>query len=83
MPYIRRQQANSHQGRASYIGLSAPSPSSYRQAAGVRISFVDTGGNRVRARAKSTEPNPLPKATPVYIADVDADYVHVVAVPDL
>ena len=47
------------------------------------VSFVDSDGNRVRSRAKTAEPAALAKSTPVYIADVDADYVHVVAVPDL
>jgi hypothetical protein len=83
MPYIRRQQANSHQGRASYVGLLGTVTLELPAGGWGEVSFVDTGGNRVRARAKSAEPNPLPKSTPVYIADVDADYVHVVAVPDL
>ncbi|WP_029112727.1 NfeD family protein [Mycobacterium sp. URHB0044] len=83
MPYIRRQQANSHQGRASYIGLLGTVTLELPAGGWGEVSFVDTGGNRVRARAKSTETDPLPKATPVYIADVDADYIHVVAVPDL
>jgi hypothetical protein len=45
------------------------------------IAFVDPDGNRVRSRAVSPESQHLAKATRVYIADVDAEYVHVVAVP--
>jgi preprotein translocase subunit SecA len=36
----------------------------------------------MRARAKTAEPATLTKSTRVYIADVDPDYIHVVAVPD-
>jgi hypothetical protein len=46
------------------------------------VAFVDSDGTRVRARAVTAEPEALSKTTRVYIADVDADYVHVVAVPD-
>jgi membrane protein implicated in regulation of membrane protease activity len=83
MPYLRRQQANSHRGRSSYVGLLGTVSLELPAGGWGEVSFVDTEGNRVRSRAKSAEPNPLPKSTPIYIADVDADYVHVVAVPDL
>jgi hypothetical protein len=36
----------------------------------------------VRAKAITEEPDVLVKNSSVYIADVDADYLHVVAVPD-
>lgn len=83
LPYLRRQQANSHRGRASYIGLLGTVSLEVPVGGWGEVSFVDADGNRVRARAKTAEPAALAKATPVYIADVDADFLHVVAVPDL
>lgn len=83
LPYLRRQQANSHRGRASYIGLLGTVSLEVPVGGWGEVSFVDADGNRVRARAKTAEPAPLTKSTPVYIADVDADFLHVVAVPEL
>ncbi|KUI32637.1 hypothetical protein [Mycobacterium sp. GA-2829] len=81
LPYLRRQQANSHRGRSSYIGLLGTVTLDVPVDGWGEVSFVDADGNRVRSRAVTAEVAALPKATPVYIADVDADYVHVVAVP--
>jgi phosphate/sulfate permease len=83
LPYLRRQEANSHRGRASYIGLLGTVTLDVPVDGWGEVSFVDADGNRVRSRAKSTETATLPKSTPIYIADVDPDFVHVVAVPDL
>jgi len=83
LPYLRRQQSNSHLGRVSYIGLLGTVTLDVPVDGWGEVSFVDSDGNRVRSRAKTAEPAALAKSTPVYIADVDADYVHVVAVPDL
>lgn len=83
LPYLRRQEANSHRGRISYVGLLGTVTLDVPVDGWGEVAFVDADGNRVRSRAKTTEPGALPKSTPVYIADVDADYVHVVAVPDL
>jgi hypothetical protein len=82
LPYLRRQQANSHRGRASYIGLLGTVSLEVPVGGWGEVSFVDADGNRVRARAKTAEPAALAKSTPVYIADVDADFLHVVAVPE-
>ena len=82
MPYLRRQQANSQRGRASYIGRLGTVTLEIPTEGWGEVSFADADGNRVRARAVTAEPAALLKATRVYIADVDADYVHVVAVPD-
>ncbi len=82
LPYLRRQQSNSHRGRMSYIGLLGTVTLDVSPDGWGEVSFVDADGNRVRSRAKTSEPAALPKTTLVYIADVDADYVHVVAVPD-
>jgi hypothetical protein len=82
LPYLRRQQSNSHRGRTSYIGLLGTVTLDVPADGWGEVSFVDVDGNRVRSRAITTEPETLPKSTPVYIADVDADYVHVVAVPN-
>lgn len=82
MPYLRRQQANSQLGRASYVGLLGIVTLDIPIDGWGEVAFVDGDGNRVRARAITAETQPLTKATRVYIADVDADHVHVVAVPD-
>jgi hypothetical protein len=81
VPYLRRQQANSHRGRASYIGLLGTVTLDVPVDGWGEVSFVDPDGNRVRSRAKTSELAALPKSTQIYIADVDAEYVHVVAVP--
>lgn len=81
LPYMRRQQANSHKGRTSYIGLLGTVTLEVPADGWGEVSFVDTDGNRVRSRAKSSELGALTKSTQVYIADVDTDFVHVVAVP--
>ena len=83
LPYLRRQQANSHRGRSSYIGLLGTVTLDVPAAGWGEVAFIDADGNRVRARAVTAEPNTLTKSTPVYIADVDADYLHVVTIPDL
>lgn len=81
-PYLRRQESNSQVGRASYVGLLGTVTLEIPPDGWGEVSFADAAGNRVRARAVTAEPAALLKATRVYIADVDADYVHVVAVPD-
>ena len=81
LPLLRRQQSNSQRGRTSYIGLLGTVTLDVPTDGWGEVAFVDADGNRVRARAVTAEPATLPKSTPVYIADVDADYVHVVTVP--
>lgn len=83
LPYLRRQQSNSQRGRASYIGMLGTVTLDVPIDGWGEVAFVDADGNRVRARAVTAEPRTLPKSTPVYIADVDADHIHVVAVPDV
>ena len=82
LPYLRRQQGNSHRGRSSYIGLLGTVTLDVPAGGWGEVSFVDADGNRVRSRARSSEPQNLPKSTRIYIADVDAEFVHVVAVPE-
>ena len=81
LPYLRRQQSNSQHGRASYVGLLGTVTLEVPPGGWGEVTFVDPDGNRVHARAISAEPAALIKSTPVYIADVDRDYLHVVAVP--
>ena len=81
-PYLRRQQSNSHHGRSSYIGLLGTVSLDVPAEGWGEVSFVDPDGNRVHSRDVSTEAHTLTKSTLVYIADVDAEYVHVVTVPD-
>ena len=83
LPYLRRQQSNSQRGRSSYVGLLGTVTLDIPPDGWGEVSFADADGNRVRARAVTAEPVALRKSTRVYIADVDADHVHVVSVPDL
>ena len=82
LPYLRRQQSNSHKGRSSYIGLLGTVTLEVPAGGWGEVSFVDADGNRVFSRARSDEPAALPKATRIYISDIDSDFVHVVAVPE-
>lgn len=83
LTYLRRQQANSHSGRASYIGrlgtitLEVPSGGGWGE-----VAFTDADGNRVRSRAITDKPDGLAKNAAVYIADVDHEYLHVVGIPN-
>lgn len=81
LPYLRRQESNSQHARSAYIGLLGTVTIDVPPGGWGEVAFVDPDGNRVRSRAISPEPQALTKATRVYIADVDADYLHVVAVP--
>jgi hypothetical protein len=82
LPYLRRQQSNSHRGRISYVGLLGTVTLDVPADGWGEVAFVDADGNRVRSRAVTAEAHTLLKSTQVYISDVDADGVHVVAVPD-
>ncbi|MGV0851705.1 hypothetical protein [Mycolicibacterium phlei] len=82
LPYLRRQEANSAQSRTSYIGRLGTVTLEVPADGWGEVSFVDAAGNRVHARAVTDEPTSLAKATPVYICDVDPDFVHVVSVPE-
>ena len=81
LPYLRRQQSNSQHGRSAYIGLLGTVTLDVPPGGWGEVAFIDPDGNRVRSRAISVEDQTLAKATRVYIADVDADYLHVIAVP--
>jgi hypothetical protein len=79
LPYLRCQQSNSHRGRVSYIGLLGTVTLEVTAGGWGEVTFVDADSSRVRSRAKNTEPRDLPKSTPVYIADVDDQFVYVVS----
>ena len=81
LPYLRRQESNSQRGRASYIGRFGTVTLEIPTDGWGEVAFVDGDGNRVRARAITAEPEALTKSTHVYIADVDADFIHVVTIP--
>lgn len=81
LPYVLRQQSNSHIGRQDYIGLIGTvtlpiAPSSWGE-----VTFTDPDGTRVRGRAVSAEPVILPAGAVVYIGDVDDIYLHVISIP--
>lgn len=83
LPYLRRQQSNSQRGRSSYVGRLGTVTLDIPAEGWGEVVFADADGNRVRVRAITTEPEGLVKSTPIYVADIDAEYVHVVSVPDL
>ncbi|OZF07319.1 NfeD family protein [Rhodococcoides fascians] len=83
VPYMIRQQDNSHIGRASYIGLLGTVTLDVTADGWGEVSFADGEGNRVGARAVSSGKVALPRGVTVYIADVDDTYLHVVAVDDV
>ncbi|WP_420750656.1 hypothetical protein [Rhodococcus sp. O3] len=82
LPYLLRQQGNSHTGRLSYIGLTGVVTLSIEPGGWGEIAFTDTEGNRVRSRAVTAEATALPADSRVYIGDVDEQVVHVVSIPD-
>lgn len=82
LPYLMRQQGNSHTGRLSYIGLTGVVTLSIDPGGWGEIAFTDTEGNRVRARAVTAEKTALPANSHVYIGDVDDNVLHVVSIPD-
>ena len=82
LPYLLRQQGNSHTGRLSYIGLTGVVILSIEPDGWGEIAFTDTEGNRVRSRAVTAEATALPADSRVYIGDVDEQVVHVVSIPD-
>jgi membrane-bound ClpP family serine protease len=83
LPYLRRQQSNSHRGRWSYIGLLGTVTLEVPAGGWGEVTFVDPDGNRVRSRARNSAPQALLKSTPVYITDVDDQYVYVISLPQL
>lgn len=82
IPYMVRQQDNSHIGRISYIGLLGTVTLDVTADGWGEVSFADSEGNRVGARAISSGKVTLPRGATVYIADVDENYLHVVPVDD-
>ncbi|MDJ0113045.1 hypothetical protein QM646_41765, partial [Rhodococcus erythropolis] len=82
LPYLLKQQDNSHIGRASYHGLLGTVTLTIAAEGWGEVSFVDAEGNRVQAKAVSAQPMVLTTGTTVYIADVDDQYLHVVTVDD-
>lgn len=82
IPYMIRQQDNSHIGRTSYIGLLGTVTLDVKADGWGEVSFADSEGNRVGARAISSGKVTLPRGVTVYIADVDDNYLHVVPVDD-
>src|SRR3954465_7656865 len=51
LPYLRRQESNSQKSRASYIGLLGTVTLDVPVGSWGEVAFVDSDGNRVRARA--------------------------------
>ncbi len=82
LPYLHRQEANSHSGRTDYIGKTATVTLDIEPDGWGEVSLVDRDNNRVQTRAKVAQDGDrvLSKSERVIVADVDADYVYVVAV---
>jgi hypothetical protein len=83
LPYLLRQQSNSHFSRRSFVGLLGRVELAIPLDGWGEIVFTNPDGSRVRAKAKSAEPVALPAASRIYITDVDDEFVHVISVPDL
>jgi hypothetical protein len=81
LPYLRRQQSNSHRGRVSYIGLLGTISLDVSAGGWGEVAFVDADGSRVRSRAQNTEAHALQKSSAVYIAHVDDQFVYVISLP--
>ncbi|MDI9918266.1 hypothetical protein [Rhodococcus sp. IEGM 1379] len=82
LPYLLKQQDNSHISRTSYVGLLGTVTLTIMPERCGEVSFADTEGNRVHATAISLHRAPLTTGTIVYIADVDDQYLRVVTVDD-
>ncbi|CAM3579354.1 hypothetical protein [Smaragdicoccus niigatensis] len=83
VPYLTRQQSNSHYGRSAYLGKLARVEIRIPVGGWGEVSVPDPDGSRVRLKAKSPENVELPAHAKVYIADLDTEFVHVVAVPEI
>lgn len=82
VPYLLRQQANSHTGRQGYVGRIGIITLPIEPGGWGEVAFTDVDGSRVRSRAVSAEREPLPVNSRVYIGEVDEDALHVVSIPD-
>ena len=83
LPYMLRQQSNSHFGRASYLGMTGRVELPIAPDGWGEITIVDPDGARVRLKARSEETATLKAGEQVYICDIDAEYVRVVSIPAL
>lgn len=80
LPFILRQQANSHTGRASYIGRVATVTITIPAGQWGEVEVATPDGGRTRMRAVSAEDGTIAKGARVYISDADKNHLHVVAV---
>ena len=83
LPYMLRQKSNPHFGRASYLGMTGRVELPIDPDGWGEITIVDPDGARVRLKARSEESSTLAAGAQVYICDLDAEYVRVVAIPAL
>lgn len=81
LPYLRRQQANSHTGRAAIIGTVGTVTLDIPAGQWGEVEFTAPDGGRARMRAISDEDGTLRKGARVYINDADKTQLHVVAIP--
>lgn len=83
VPYMVRQQSNSHFGRTDYLGRIAVIEIAIPAGGWGQVSVADPYGGRVRLKARSSESVDLATRTEVVITDLDPEFVHVVAVPEM
>jgi hypothetical protein len=81
LPYILRQQSNSHTGRASFVGQIGTVTITIPAGQWGEVEFTAPDGGRTRMRAVSDEEGTISKGARVYISDADKRNVHVVAIP--
>lgn len=83
LPWMARQQSNSHAGRTAYIGRTGQVRVAIPADGWGEVTFLDESGALTAAKAVTAEPAGIAAGHEVYIADVDADAVHVVAIEPL
>ena len=83
LPWLARQQSNSQDARAAYAGRTGSVLVAIPANGWGEVSFLDAAGALTRAKAVTAEPEGIGKGQDIYIAEVDQDYVHVVAIPAL
>ncbi|WP_024795171.1 hypothetical protein [Tomitella biformata] len=83
LPWMARQQSNSHASRTAYIGRTGQVRVAIPADGWGEVTFLDEDGALTAAKAVTAEPAGITIGQEVYIADVDADVVHVVAITPL
>lgn len=82
LPWMARQQSNSHGGRETYIGRTGHARIAIPADGWGEVVFLDEAGALTAAKAVTAEPDGIAAGQEIYIAEVEDDVVHVVAIAD-